>query len=296
MKPLTKKANLGLLFLIWNLSFSVFSVSEAGSPQKTIAYLAYTDGYWQAWIMDSNGGHVQQVTRSAYDKSRVSWFPDRKHLLVSGNQGKLVKVKISSGKETAILVDPAGMNDAVASPDGKHIAFSLSPAGSIDDNHIWLVNIDGSNLQRLTNMQGLQHEPAWSPDSNWIYFLSGKGGQVHDIWRVSLKTKKIEQLTAGQLYHFDVAVSSKGDLAFSSNRSGNYEIWIQRPKEKPVKVTDHPALDARPAWSPDGTSLMFESTRGEGSVKLWKLDVPDGKPVAITPDSTGARAPVWAGS
>lgn len=294
MKPLTEKKNLGLLFLIWNLSFGVFSVSEAGSPQNAIAYLAYTNGYWQAWIMDADGKYVRQVTRSAYDKSRVSWFPDRKHLLVSGNQGKLVKVKISSGKETAIIVNPAGMNDAVVSPDGKQIAFSLSPAGSIDDNHIWLANIDGSNLQRFTNMQGLQHEPVWSPDGSWIYFLSGKGGQVHDIWRISLITKKTEQLTAGQMYHFDVSVSSKGDLAFSSNRSGNYEIWIQRPKGKPVKVTHHPALDARPAWSPDGKSLMFESSRG-GSVKLWKLNISDGRPVAITPNSKGARAPVWAG-
>jgi len=281
-------------FLSLACALGLITIVYAGTPEKTVAYLAYTEGFWQVWVMDAEGKNSKQVTQSPYDKSRVSWFPDGRHLLANGNQGKLVKVSISSGNETMFQVDPAGMNDATLSPNGKHIAFSLSTAGSIDDNNIWLVKADGSDPKRIANMKGLQHEPVWSPDSQWIYFLSGKGGQVHDIWRLSVSKHQTEQLTTGQLYHFDVAISSKGQLAFSSNRSGNYEIWMQEPKGKAVKLTDHPALDAHPAWSPDGKTIIFESTRG-GIVNLWKMNLEDKKLVSITQTKTGARAPVWKG-
>ena len=282
-------------FLSLACALGLVTIVYASTPEKTIAYLAYSKGFWQAWVMDADGKQAKQVTRSPYDKSRVSWFPDGKHLLVNGNQGKLVKVRVKNGKENIIKVSPAGMNDAVVSPDGKYIAFSLSTAGSIDDNNIWLVKADGSDAKRIADMQSLQHEPAWSPDGKWIYFLSGKGRQTHDIWRVSIDNGKKEQLTAGQLYHFDVAVSSNGDLAFSSNRSGNYEIWIQRHGGKAVKLTNHPALDARPAWSPDGKTIIFESTRSS-VVNLWKIAPSKNLPVPMTETKAGSRAPVWYGN
>lgn len=275
-------------------ALGLIAVAHAGVPEKTIAYIAYTNGYWQAWIMDADGKQVKQITKSPYDKSRVSWYPDRKHLLVNGNQGELVKVNINSGKEAHIKVSPAGMNDASLSPDGKRIVFSLSTADSIDDNNIWLVRADGSDPRRITNMQGLQHEPVWSRDGKWIYFLSGKGGQVHDIWRLSVSKNKTEQLTTGKLYHFDVAISPTGDLAFSSNRSGNYEIWTSKGKNKAVKLTDNPSLDAQPTWSPDGKTIIFESSRS-GTVNLWKMNLKDKTPAPITRTKHGARAPVWMG-
>lgn len=258
-----------------------------------IAYLAWaSDGYWQAWVMSADGSDQRQVTSSEYDKSRVSWYPDGRHLLVSGNQGELVKVSLANGAETPIPTAMTGMNDAVLSSDGKRIAFSLSTSDSIDDNNIWWINADGGESRKLTNKRFLQHDPAWSQDGEAIYFLSGKGDQTHDLWRYHLGDGDLEQLTSGQLYHFDVAPGPGGALAFSSNRSGNYEIWYQPSGQKPRPLTTHPALDARPSWSPDGTSLVFESTRG-GAPNIWYLPLTGDEPVQLTDHPGGARAPVW---
>jgi len=262
------------------------------SKDQDVAYLAFTQGYWQLWVMNHDGVNHKQVTHSHYDKSRVSWYTDGKYLLLNGNQGELVKVDVLTGKEIPIVLPLKGMNDAVISPDGKQILFSLSTSDSIDDNNIWLVNTDGNQLKKLTNMSYLQHEPVWAPDGNSLYFLSGKGDQSHDIWRFDLKDKRQEQLTVAQLYHFDIAVSPNGDLAFSSNRSGNYEIWIQGQNQTAKQITAHPALDARPTWSPDGTTLIFESTRN-GHAGLWKIPVKGGAATLLTHHQDGARAPVW---
>ena len=161
------------------------------ASQELIAYLAYTGDYWQVWTMSPDGKNKTQITSTDYDKSHISWFPGSEEILVNGNQGKLTRVNVKSHDEQDIKLPIKGTVDAVVSPDGKHIAFSLSVADSIDNNHIWLVNIKGEKLKQVTNMAGLQHEPVWSQDGQWIYFLSGDGNQSHDIWRVSVDKKNV---------------------------------------------------------------------------------------------------------
>jgi eukaryotic-like serine/threonine-protein kinase len=51
-------------------------------------------------------------------------------------------------------------------------------------------------------------------------------------------------------------------LAFASNRSGNFEIYIRRVEGgQEVNVTSNPAQDFQPAFSPDGNRIAFISTR-----------------------------------
>ena len=55
-------------------------------------------------------------------------------------------------------------------------------------------------------------------------------------------------------------------LAFASNRSGNFEIYVRRVEGgQEVNVTDDPAEDFQPAFSPDGNSVAFVSTRSSRS-------------------------------
>ena len=242
--------------------------------------------------MQPDGQGKRQITFSNYDKSHISWYPDGSHLLVNGNQGRLEKVNVETKLETLIELPIKGTTDAAISPDGKFIAFSLSVADSVDNNHIWLVTADGKNLQKLTNMAGLQHEPVWSADGKWIYFLSGKGKQAHDIWRVSLSNKNREQITAGQLYHFDLALSPRGEMAYSNNRTGNYEIWIRDLQGKERQLTENQAIDSRPAWSGDGKMMLFESSR-DGVMNIWQKPVAGGTARKLTRELIGARYPVW---
>lgn len=269
------------------LSIAPACSTLAATPE--LAYLAVTDGYWEVWVADAEGAHARQVTTSKSDKTRLSWFPDGTSLLASCNDGTVVKVGLD-GRESRISLAQFPVVDAVVSPEGKRIAFSFSTA--IDGNDLWMANSDGSGAEKLIKRATLQHEPVWSPDGKQLYFLSGDGGQAHDIWRLNLATRSTEQLTAGNLYHFDVAVSSTGDMAFSSNRSGNYEIYLQRPGSEPEALTHDPALDGRPAFSPDGAQIVFESTRG-GVPNLWRLGLKTRALSQVTHHREGVRAPAW---
>jgi TolB protein len=261
----------------------------AAAVQADLAYLAVTKGYWEVWVSDADGTKPRQLTSSGTDKTRVSWYPDGSALLVSCNDGTLLKVDLQ-GKETRIALEQFPVVDAVLSPDGRSIAYSFSTA--IDGNDIWVANSDGKDVRKLAKLAALQHEPVWSQDGAQVYFLSGDGGQGHDIWRVSRDGQNAEQLTVGSLYHFDVGVSGAGDIAYSSNRSGNYEIYLQRKGGQPEQLTDDPALDGRPAFSPDDRSIVFESTR-TGAPNLWRIDLQTRASKQITQTEEGARAPAW---
>src|SRR6202007_2192227 len=51
-------------------------------------------------------------------------------------------------------------------------------------------------------------------------------------------------------------------LAFASNRSGNFEIYVRRVEGgQEVNITNDPSQNIQPAFSPDGTSIAFVSTR-----------------------------------
>ncbi len=88
--------------------------------------------------------------------------------------------------------------------------------------------------------------------------------------------------------------SLPGQLAFASNRAGNWEIYTQRPGQPATAVrrTDHGADDLYPAWSPDGSRLAFTSRR-DGNAEVYVLTLADGRLERITRQPSEEWAPAW---
>lgn len=54
-------------------------------------------------------------------------------------------------------------------------------------------------------------------------------------------------------------------IAFTSNRDGNYEIYVCKPDGTGLRnLTRHPGQDNYAAWSPDSKRLAFISNRDGG--------------------------------
>jgi TolB protein len=76
------------------------------------------------------------------------------------------------------------------SPDGSKVAFMSRREENWD---VYVVNVDGSGLQRLTRDSSQDGLPVWAPDGNAIAFVSDRGG-VWAVWVMTPDGKGISQL------------------------------------------------------------------------------------------------------
>jgi TolB protein len=110
----------------------------------------------------------------------------------SNRQGqRQLFVANANGKKVDKVTDLNKMGGRSSwSPDGTKLAFYRGPEG---DHDIYVINIDGSGLQRLTN-GGDNLGPSWSPDGNWIAFTSFRDGN-NEIYIVQADGSRETRLT-----------------------------------------------------------------------------------------------------
>lgn len=292
MKRTSSHLIAGLLFL------GVFNAltptgAAAASPGGRIAFVALVGDTWQVCTLNPDGTGFRQLTDSPGDKTHPSWSSGEGRILAATGAGRLVTVDPNADGESFLDIGVHGVTDAVWSADGRRVLFSQSIANSIDANDIWLVEIAGAARRRLTRMRHMQHDPAWSHDERQVVFVSGAGGQHHDLFVLDPASGAVRQLTAGQRYHFEPACSVNGEIAVSANRGGDYEIWVcDFFGNHFERITHSPGLDAQPAWSPDGRRLAFVSVRG-GYTALWVMDRNGGGAHRISPEGMLCRGPAW---
>lgn len=121
--------------------------------------------YTQIFVMDADGSNVTQLTSDDYYYSRPAWSPDGRYLAYKSKR-KIAIVDLEALKEINLLGQDWEAAHPAWSPDGKRLVFYSSiPA----EEGLYVINIDGSNLIRLTD--GIDYEPDWSPDGQYIAFL-----------------------------------------------------------------------------------------------------------------------------
>lgn len=150
------------------------------------------------WVLDVAGSAndpTQPVTQPVLlrtgDERYPSYSPDGTQIAFRGDLDlaepsgdEEIYVMNADGTDVRQLTSNADFDSAPSwSPDGKRILFERAPAGTFtpgteaQEKDIYVMNVDGSHVRRLTDSPGLDEGPEFSPDATKIAFSSARDGQ-----------------------------------------------------------------------------------------------------------------------
>ncbi|MEM9290331.1 MAG: hypothetical protein AAGD01_01470 [Acidobacteriota bacterium] len=168
---------------------------------------------------------------------------------------------------------------------GQRVVFARS--GPDDEPQRFLVPLTGDSPQESKSSEGaLLINPAGDEVPSWAPVVSPKGfaiaysavvGDNADLYLAQGDGTSPKRLTEHPGRDIQPVFSPDGSLlAFTSDRSGNSEVWVLDPwdpESEAVNVTSHPAQEGHPAWFPDGEHLLVYSSRS-GGADLYRVALP----------------------
>lgn len=157
-----------------------------------------------------------------------------------------------------------------------------------------LMDQDGDGHQFLTSGSNLVLTPRFSPDMQYIAYLSYVNNKPR-VYMYNLKTQRTEMLGNFPGMTFAPAFSPDSKhilLSYAKNGVTDiYEMDLATRQSK--KLTSGPSIDTSPNYSPDGEKIVFNSDRG-GNQQLYVMNR-DGSNVERISFRQGSRyaTPVW---
>ena len=151
--------------------------------------------YWQVVVMNSDGTNKRNLTALINHYPRnPKWSPDDEYIAfetsrvcgeyMSGDPAVTTGVYVMNADGTGMRLLSSDRSMATSpawSPDGKKIVFAsgLCPqlerveVGSGNEHYnteLWIINTDGTGLNRLTHLDLGVRDPTWSPDGKYLAF------------------------------------------------------------------------------------------------------------------------------
>lgn len=278
---------------------SLLSGGQPGIAQTQIAYVSARAGNKEIWVMDYDGANQHEVTHLKSISLTPRWSPDATRIAftcyVPFRGITSAQICIYSTVSDRLISFPhyRGTNSSPAwSPDGSQLAFMSSQNG---DPEVYVADINGARLHRVTFAAGVSTSPAWNPKTGkQIVFVSDRGG-VPVLYLANSDGSDVQKLDLPDMgYVIDPAWSPNGQLlAFSWRRpSGNYDIYVMDIVSRQlVELTRDEGRNERPSWAPDGRHLVFESTR-TGRRQIWSMLADGSEPRQLTFEGQ-SESPNW---
>jgi TolB protein len=196
------------------------------------------------------------------------------------------------------------------SPDGKQVVFQSDRHTNMSgDFAIYIMDVDGTNIRRLTFREESDETPVWSPDGSKILFSSYVKAEDNELFLMKTDGTDITQLTNHPGRDGHQKFSPDGTrIIFNSQRDDdgkgeirNYEIYEMKLDGSDIgRLTDFPEWDTYPSISPDGSKIVWRRVLPTGGTsdsgrnsEIFVMNRDGSDPMNLTNHSAFDGYPSW---
>ncbi|MEO8393098.1 MAG: hypothetical protein ABI700_08890 [Chloroflexota bacterium] len=223
------------------------------------------------------------------------------------DEGRVVQYPVADATRGVMRIDmtatSAGYTMPPCDPNADYANHLMFTMGGGDNNEIFLIAADGTDLCRLTENRIEEKLSDWSPDRKHILFSSDRNDlQGEDIYGMNFDGSNIVNLTQNQAENSGGVWSPDGTrIAFTSTLSSGSWIYVMNADgTNPQKLTSDALNSSSPSWSPDGTQIAYvaRSDSDDNPLKseVFLLDVSTKVNKRFTTDAASEYSPVWSPS
>ncbi|HSR49415.1 MAG TPA: M28 family peptidase [Acidobacteriota bacterium] len=200
------------------------------------------DEHFEIYSADPRGGDVRRLTRARGYDAEGSLSPDGRQVVFASNRHAYSQ-ELSPEDQELLKIDKSVFMD------------------------LYLMNADGSNVRRLTDVRGYDGGPFFSHDGSKITWRRfSEDGVTAEIYTMNPDGSGQKAITRMGAMSWAPFFHPSGDyLIFATNKHGfgNFELYLvdAEGKSEPVRVTHTDGFDGLATFSPDGQRLAWTSNR-----------------------------------
>ena len=245
---------------------------------KSIVYSYIVSRRWELHRINIDGSGNRTLVGDSDGRSfdLMDWSPDGQEIVaVIGTPDQKTELALISpvdgSMKTLKRFGAIGILRAAFSPDSKYVAYDAPSEPKASGYDIYLLSVDGKVDHPLIEHPADEFLVGWGPKGDSIIFGSTRTG-TSGIWRARFAGGNVEgepellKEDVGRV--LPVSVSRSGSV-FLLHYIGmadvyTYELGSSVP---PARIHENPiGLNGNPAFSSDGRSLLYQSSRGPNGI------------------------------
>jgi dipeptidyl aminopeptidase/acylaminoacyl peptidase len=247
------------------------AIKNAGSPAFSPdgKWVTYTLSEWDKennrrvshiYLVSSAGGRSVKLTNGEKGESAPQWSPDGTRIAFMADRDKGNQIWLISpfgGEAEKLTSEENSISGFRWSPDSQRLAYitrdtpkdkaerekkkkdkfdTIVVEQGFTYSHLWAINVENKEKKRITEGPFTVDSAQWSPDGKWIAFVRSTNG-------------------AHESPYAELAPDRNTDIYLISSDGGT-----------PRQLTQNPASDNNPRWSPDGKWLAYTANN---DAKSW---------------------------